>query len=78
MFEPNNEALWSSLRLEVSTFLAGLAQEGALYNYTVQCDAKNNPADQIEAGKVTVTVGIAPVDPAEFVILQIQQTAPTV
>ncbi|GAA0274282.1 hypothetical protein GCM10009127_13460 [Alteraurantiacibacter aestuarii] len=76
VFEPNNEALWSSLRLEVGSFLAGLARQGALYDYTVQCDAKNNTADRIARGIVTVTVGIAPVDPAEFVILQIQQTAP--
>ncbi|WP_299193960.1 phage tail sheath C-terminal domain-containing protein [uncultured Erythrobacter sp.] len=78
VFEPNNEALWSSLRLQVSTWLADLTKQGALYNYSVQCDAKNNTAETIEEGKVIMTVGIAPVDPAEFVILQIQQTAPTV
>lgn len=75
VFEPNNEALWSSLRLGVGSFLADLARQGALYDYSVQCDASNNTAETILLGKVIVTVSLWPVDPAEFVVLQIKQTA---
>ncbi|MBV7260317.1 phage tail sheath family protein [Erythrobacter crassostreae] len=74
VFQPNNEALWSSLRLGVGTFLAGLGKQGALYNYTVQCDATNNTLDSIEQGIVIITVRIAPVDPTEFITLQIQHS----
>lgn len=76
VFEPNNEALWSSLRLGVGSFLAGLAKQGAFYSYKVICDASNNTPDTIADGKVIVDIGVAPVDPAEFVMLQITQLAP--
>ncbi|HEX8534885.1 MAG TPA: phage tail sheath C-terminal domain-containing protein [Allosphingosinicella sp.] len=75
--EPNDEALWSSLRLSVNTFLAGLARQGALYSYHVKCDGETTTQDMIAAGIVNIVVNIAPVKPAEFVVLQIQQTAGT-
>lgn len=77
VFEPNDEALWSSLRLSVNAFLAGLARQGALYSYHVKCDADTTTPDMISAGIVNIVVNIAPVKPAEFVVLQIQQTAGT-
>ena len=77
VFEPNDEALWSSLRLSVNSFLADLARRGALYSYHVKCDADTTTPDMIEAGIVNIVVNMAPVKPAEFVVLQIQQTAGT-
>ena len=41
--------------------------------YFVKCDAENNPQSSINQGIVTVEVGFAPLYPAEFVIIQIQQ-----
>lgn len=76
VFEPNNEALWSSLRLSVGTFLANLARQGAVYNYNVICDATNNTPADIALGIVNITVQFAPVEPAEFVVITIQQIAP--
>lgn len=76
VFEPNTEALWSSLRLSAESFLAGLAQQGAFYDYKVVCDATTTTPTDIELGKVNMLVQIAPVDPAEFVVIQIQQTKP--
>lgn len=75
VFEPNDEALWSSLRLMVTNFLAALAQQGALYDYAVKCDATTTSQSDIDNGVVNILVQIAPVKPAEFVVIQIQQTA---
>jgi phage tail sheath protein FI len=81
VFEPNDEPLWSSLRLNVTAFMQGLFQQGAFQGstpaeaYLVQCDANNNPQNQIDLGIVNILVGFAPLYPAEFVIINIQQQA---
>jgi uncharacterized protein len=81
VFEPNDEPLWSSLRLNVTTFMQGLFSQGAFQGstpadaYLVQCDANNNPQAQIDLGIVNILVGFAPLYPAEFVIISIQQQA---
>ena len=81
VFEPNDEPLWSSLRLNVTTFMQGLFAQGAFEGttpataYVVQCDANNNPQSQIDLGIVNILVGFAPLYPAEFVIINIQQLA---
>jgi hypothetical protein len=82
IFEPNDEPLWSSLRLNVGTFMQGLFSRGAFQGstpadaYVVQCDANNNPQAQIDLGIVNILVGFAPLYPAEFVIISIQQQQP--
>jgi len=80
VFEPNDETLWSRLRLSIGTFMNGLFTQGAFSGtsakdaYFVQCDATTTtPADQA-AGVVNVVIGFAPVKPAEFIILYLQQT----
>jgi phage tail sheath protein FI len=81
VFEPNDERLWSSLRISTSNFLARTWRQGALFGATpgeaffVKCDAETNPQDVIEAGQVVIEVGICPVKPAEFVIFRISQFA---
>ncbi len=81
VFEPNDEPLWSSLRLNVTTFMQSLFRQGAFQGstpadaYLVQCDANNNPQAQIDLGIVNILVGFAPLYPAEFVIINIQQQA---
>ena len=81
VFEPNDEPLWSSLRLNVTTFMQGLFSQGAFQGstpkdaYLVQCDATNNPQSTIDLGIVNILVGFAPLYPAEFVIISIQQLA---
>jgi phage tail sheath protein FI len=78
---PNGEPLWAQLRASVGAFMQGLFQQGAFQGatpqqaYVVTCDATNNPQSSIDQGIVTITVGFAPLRPAEFVILQIQQMA---
>jgi hypothetical protein len=81
VFEPNDEPLWSSIRLNVTAFMNRLFREGAFQGatpaeaYVVKCDKDNNPQDQIDLGIVNILVGFAPLKPAEFVIINIQQQA---
>jgi uncharacterized protein len=81
VFEPNDERLWSSLRISAGNFLARTWRSGALFGATpaeaffVKCDAETNPQDVIEAGQVVIEIGICPVKPAEFVIFRISQFA---
>jgi len=83
VFEPNNESLWASIRRDVGAFLRGMWRSGALQGTTeeeaffVQCDSETNPQDEIDAGKVHVRIGIAPVKPAEFVIFDIGHMSAT-
>lgn len=72
VFEPNGEALWAALRLQISTFLQDLSRQGAFYGYTVHCDATTTSASDLEQGVVNVVVGVSPLKPAEFLILQFQ------
>lgn len=81
VFEPNDETLWSQIRLNVGTFMNTLFRQGAFQGtspsdaYFVKCDAEVNPQADIDRGIVNIVVGFAPLKPAEFVIIKIQQMA---
>jgi phage tail sheath protein FI len=81
VFEPNDEPLWSSIRLNVGAFMNTLFRQGAFQGrtpqdaYQVVCDATNNPQNDIDRGIVHIKVGFAPLKPAEFVVIHIQQLA---
>jgi phage tail sheath protein FI len=81
VFEPNDETLWGQIRLNVGAFMQGLFLQGAFQGTTpqqaffVKCDAENNPQSSINLGIVNILVGFAPLFPAEFVVIQIQQLA---
>ncbi len=81
VFEPNDDTLWGQLRLNVGAFMQGLFQQGAFQGttpqqaYFVKCDAENNPQSSIDQGIVNILVGFAPLYPAEFVVIQIEQMA---
>ena len=82
VFEPNDERLWKSIRRDVNAFLMLLWRQGALQGATaeqafyVKCDAETNTQAEIDAGRVVIEVGMAPVKPAEFVIFRIGHTSP--
>jgi phage tail sheath protein FI len=82
VFEPNDEPLWSTIRVNVGTFMDTLFRQGAFQGqtareaYLVQCDAANNPQADIDRGIVNVLVGFAPLKPAEFVFVHIKQISP--
>ena len=81
VFEPNDLRLWKSLRRDIGAFLNGLWREGALAGatpeqaYFVKCDAETTTQADIDQGKVFAIIGIAPVKPAEFVIIRISQSS---
>ncbi len=79
VFEPNDDRLWTRLRISTYNFLMRTWRDGALFGATpeeaffVKCDAETNPPEVIEAGQVVIEVGVSPVKPAEFVIFRISQ-----
>ena len=81
VFEPNDEPLWAQIRLNVGAFMQGLFRKGAFQGkssreaYLVKCDSETTTQADIDLGVVNIVVGFAPLKPAEFVILQIQQLA---
>jgi phage tail sheath protein FI len=81
VFEPNDERLWAQIRVNVSAFFHRLFRQGAFQGrtpadaYFVKSDAVTTTQDDINGGLVTVVVGFAPLRPAEFVVLRLQQRA---
>jgi hypothetical protein len=81
VFEPNDEPLWSAIRLNVGSFMQNLFQQGYFQGqtpsdaYFVKCDSETTTQTDIDNGVVNIVVGFAPLEPAEFVIIQIQQMA---
>ena len=79
VFEPNDEDLWSSLRLSIGSFMMNLFRQDAFQGATpaqaffVKCDNETTTQGDIDAGIVNVLVGFAPLKPAEFVIVKISQ-----
>ncbi|MEZ4749450.1 MAG: phage tail sheath C-terminal domain-containing protein [Bdellovibrionota bacterium] len=79
VFEPNNEKLWGNIERNIRAYLKTLFNNGALQGKTpeeafyVKCNAATNPQENIDLGIVTIEIGIAPVKPAEFVQINIQQ-----
>jgi phage tail sheath protein FI len=81
VFEPNDAPLWAQIRLNVGAFMQTLFRQGAFQGsspqqaYFVKCDSETTtPTDQ-NNGIVNILVGFAPLKPAEFVVIQIQQMA---
>ncbi len=80
-FEPNNPRLWVRILRELTTFLTKLQRDGALQGATpaeafqVKCDAENNPAESRDLGQVVIDIGLAPLSPAEFIVVRIVHRA---
>ncbi len=81
VFEPNDEPLWAQIRLNVGAFMHNLFRQGAFQGttpkeaYLVKCDKETTTQTDINNGVVNILVGFAPLKPAEFVIIRIQQLA---
>jgi phage tail sheath protein FI len=79
VFEPNDEPLWASIRLNVGAFMQNMFLKGAFQGstptqaYFVKCDSETTTQDDIDNGVVNILVGFAPLKPAEFVVIQIEQ-----
>ncbi|HKP73496.1 MAG TPA: phage tail sheath C-terminal domain-containing protein [Pyrinomonadaceae bacterium] len=81
VFEPNDEPLWAQIRLNVGAFMNNLFRQGAFQGttpreaYFVKCDKETTTQNDINLGVVNIVVGFAPLKPAEFVIIKLQQMA---
>jgi Bacteriophage tail sheath protein len=81
VFEPNDEPLWAQIRSSVGSFMQRLFRQGAFQGttprqaYLVKCDGETTTQADIDLGVVNILVGFAPLKPAEFVIIKIQQLA---
>jgi hypothetical protein len=79
VFEPNDEPLWSAIRFNINAFMLTQFRSGAFQGgkpadaFFVKCDGENNIQATIDAGQVHILVAFAPLKPAEFVIIHIQQ-----
>ena len=81
VFEPNDDPLWAQIRLNVGAFMHNLFRQGAFQGktpqdaYFVKCDSETTTQNDINRGIVNIVVGFAPLKPAEFVVIQLQQMA---
>ena len=81
VFEPNDEPLWASIRLNLNAFMRSLFRQGAFQGSTpdkafyVKCDGETTTQNDRNLGIVNIEVGFAPLKPAEFVVIKIQQIA---
>ena len=82
VFEPNDEPLWAQIRLNVGAFMHEPVPAGRVPGharrseaYFVKCDSETTTQNDINLGIVNIVVGFAPLKPAEFVIIKIQQIA---
>ncbi|EEG08444.1 phage tail sheath family protein [Pseudogulbenkiania ferrooxidans] len=81
VFEPNDEPLWAQIRLNLGAFMNSLFRQGAFQGktareaYLVKCDRETTTQDDINRGVVNILVAFAPLKPAEFVVIKIQQLA---
>ena len=79
VFEPNDEPLWAKIRLNVGVYMSGLFRQGAFQGstpsdaYFVKCDGETTTQADRNLGVVNIEVGFAPLKPAEFVVITIQQ-----
>ena len=81
VFEPNDEPLWAQIRLNIGAFMQNLFRQGAFQGkspreaYFVKCDSETTTQTDINLGIVNIVVGFAPLKPAEFVVIKLQQMA---
>lgn len=79
VFEPNDQASWTRIRLSIDTFMDGLFRQGAFHGslskeaYFVRCDRETTTPHDISQGIVNIVVGCAPLKPAELVVITVSQ-----
>ncbi len=81
VFQPNDEPLWAKIRLNLNAFMMSLFRQGAFQGSTpdkafyVKCDSETTTQADRNLGIVNIEVGFAPLKPAEFVVIKVQQIA---
>lgn len=81
VFEPNDDLLWAQIRSSFGAFMTSLFRQGAFQGtkpgdaFFIKCDETTTTQDDIDSGRLNIVVGFAPLKPAEFVLIRIQQLA---
>jgi phage tail sheath protein FI len=76
VFEPNGEPLWLQVRARVEEFLLAQWRNGALIGnkpeqaFFVRCDRGTMSQTDLDAGRLVLEYGFAPLRPAEFVVVR--------
>ncbi|NMO21847.1 phage tail sheath family protein [Pyxidicoccus fallax] len=79
VFEPNDGPLWQALRVTITAFMETQFRNGAFAGatsreaYFVKCDSQTTTEIDQANGVVNILVGFAPLRPAEFVVVRLQQ-----
>lgn len=79
VFEPNVPSLWKTVDRNVTQFMMDLWRQGWFRGespedgFYVKCDDETNPPEGRDAGRLLVEVGVAPVRPAEFLVVHVAQ-----
>jgi phage tail sheath protein FI len=79
VFEPNDELLWTKVRVAITSFLTRVWRNGALQGrkpdeaFFVKCDRCTMTQDDLDQGRLVCLIGVAPLKPAEFVLFRIGQ-----
>jgi len=78
-FEPNNHYTWGTIKTQVEQFLTDLWKGGMLVGgkpdeaFFVNCYAETDTPENIDNGILTCDIGVAPVSPAEFIMISLVQ-----
>lgn len=81
VFEPNDEALWAQIRLNLTSFMQGLYRKGAFDGksesdaFYVKCDSETTTPGDVNLGILNIVIGFQPPKPAEFVVISLKQIA---
>jgi hypothetical protein len=77
VFEPNAPPLWKALKRTITQFLTQVWRDGGLFGDTpdqafrVRIDEALNPPSERARGKLFIEIRVAPVRPAEFIVVRI-------
>jgi phage tail sheath protein FI len=77
VFERNDEDLWAGVRRVIEDFLMSVWRQGALAGckpeegFFVHCNRTTMTQDDLDNGRLVCLIGVAPLEPAEFVVFRI-------
>jgi len=84
VFEPNNPDLWAEVRRLLHDLLTRFFEAGAFRGATtkeaffVRCDRSTMTQNDLDSGRLVCLVGVAPVEPVEYIVIEIALTSDSV
>lgn len=75
LFEPNDQQTRDNVKATVYSFLYGLLNDRALFDFAVICDETNNTPDRIQRRELWIDIAVKPVLAIEFIYAPIRVVA---